>query len=141
MTYNVGDKIEFLPGGCWTGWLVGNTGTVIEEVTGFNSQREWKVLDDVKQDTWWIWEPGTANDTDWPVQLLLQEVPEDMKGMRYLVAVEGHRDFDTYFIDFTPEMLNKHPDLIFKMGELMGLHARYQAEDVAVVMHEKGILR
>ena len=40
--------------------------------------------------------------------------------MRYLIAVEGHRDEEPYFIDITPEMIDAHPELAFKMGEVIG---------------------
>ena len=48
--------------------------------------------------------------------------------MRYLIAVEGHRDYDPYFIDITPEMIDAHPELAFKMGEVIGLFGKFGGE-------------
>jgi len=51
--------------------------------------------------------------------------------MRYLIAVEGHRDYDTYFVDITPEMIDAHPELALKMGELIGTYKRFGGEIVS----------
>lgn len=40
--------------------------------------------------------------------------------MRYLIAVDGWRNFDTVFMDIDEKMLEAHPEMVFKMGEIMG---------------------
>lgn len=40
--------------------------------------------------------------------------------MRYLIAVEGHRDAEPYFVDIPPEMIDAYPEIAFKVGEVIG---------------------
>lgn len=44
--------------------------------------------------------------------------------MRYLIAIDDY-ERDTMFIDISDDMLIAHPELVFKMGEVVGLFIKY----------------
>lgn len=53
---------------------------------------------------------------------MVRHFNEENKPMRFLIAIEGYRGTPTSFIDITEEMLLAHPELTFKMGEVIGLY-------------------
>lgn len=50
--------------------------------------------------------------------------------MRFLIAIEGYRGEPTSFIDITEEMLIAHPEITFKMGEVLGLFFRHGGKEM-----------
>jgi hypothetical protein len=122
--FYVGQKIKLI-GRNWSGCNKWNLDTdkivTIKDINddGFLYFKETDETDEADAKYHWWVEVGRGQ---WGVEPVKEE---RFEAMRYLIAVEGHRDYDTYFIDIDEEMTKAHPDLVFKMGEILGLYSKY----------------
>lgn len=129
MAFQVGDRVQ-LRGGSWTRPENSHLNEqIVTIVQVYNSLDEAKFV--LGGESWYVWDTenrqfgdGKAYD-DWPGYRVSVEQPNEL---RYLVAVEGYGN-EPYFVEFSNELVTKHPDIAFKFGELIGLRLKYIEED------------